>query len=166
MSSYAPIENVHAKKAASAARILGIVMIVLGGLALLAILLAGRALRGPAQMSIMLLMLGVYFAPGITLIILSSRVRSGGRGATIAVMIIGILVAGLMFLSIIGNAISRVASTNVMSIVFALVMGLIAALLAVYCSQSLGHLKHHGESARGFEPIFAPPPLPRDEAQG
>ena len=138
-------------------------MVLLGTVALLALTMTGAGFGSPMQLIFLAIVVGFYYGPGIALFVLSGRVRKSGRGVTIAAMVIGILIAGLMFLSILGNAMNARSGGDIASIVFAVVIGLIATLLAVYCGQSLRHIQKHGDGTRGFEPIYNPMQATPDE---
>ena len=147
--------NKHADQAQSTMRILGICLNVLGGL--MACCLSAAAMEiigGGKPVASWLLATLSYLVPGIALVVLSRQVGEQRFGATVAALVISILVLLYMLVLFVSGLVlltGKSAGGAVIVLLIALLLGFAATFAAIYCGKSLAWIKHAGPVVRGFE---------------
>jgi Na+/proline symporter len=155
--------NDPAIKAARAARLIGIILLIFGLLVLIVVAIM-FAQPGPIALKLFSLATSlVYLAPSVAFIWLSGPVRRAGRASTIATMILAIVLSLLMLLGLVAQILGAIAggttqAPNFIGIVIAFLLSLAAAMLAVYCIQSL-RFPDRIDPVRGFEPLMTAIPV-------
>jgi hypothetical protein len=145
--------------AVNAARVLGVLCLVLGLLAGFGTAAIFKEGSRPVYMLILIGVLVMMFPlPGILYLVFAGAMQRRKQWAAIAVLAIAGLHGALLVLSLVG---SLVRGGNNFSLAFTGVLLAVVVLLIVYTAQAIGVIRRGGPQPTGFEPIMPPSTGPR-----